>query len=176
MKNYLLTIIGKFETEKICNEIGIALSPVVDSPTLKYTRTNGVLLFHFQSDVFKEELYTFIEHLLMYEANAFILSELTDNVTLSIPEKTKNHLLNLNDVGDDSTTILDMKKVKNNLDWGSDSMDDEDMDEFEALILDYQNSLFKKPTLNQILDKITSTGYESLSQFEIDTLESYSKN
>ena len=32
------------------------------------------------------------------------------------------------------------------------------------------------PTLDQILDKINSKGYESLTPFEQDVLEGYSKN
>jgi hypothetical protein len=44
--------------------------------------------------------------------------------------------------------------------------------------LDKVKKNVKKPTLDQLLDKINNSenGIESLSQFEKDTLESYSKN
>jgi hypothetical protein len=38
-----------------------------------------------------------------------------------------------------------------------------------------ERNLFKKPSLNQLLDKVLSKGMDSLSQYEKDTLEKYSK-
>jgi hypothetical protein len=53
--------------------------------------------------------------------------------------------------------------------------EDEEDDDFVALLLEGLKKNVKKPTLDYILDKIASDGFESLSQFEKDTLESYSK-
>jgi hypothetical protein len=46
-----------------------------------------------------------------------------------------------------------------------------------ALLLNESNerNLFNKPSLDQLLDKLLSKGMDSLSQYEKDTLEKYSK-
>jgi hypothetical protein len=65
-----------------------------------------------------------------------------------------------------------MERIKNNLDF----MEEEE-DDIVALLLEgmKDKGLFKKPSLDQILDKVLSNGIESLSSFEKDTLETYSK-
>jgi hypothetical protein len=46
-----------------------------------------------------------------------------------------------------------------------------------ALLLEEmrESNVIKKPSLDQILDKVLTNGMESLSPFEKDTLETYSK-
>jgi hypothetical protein len=44
-----------------------------------------------------------------------------------------------------------------------------------ALLLDEIKSKVSKPSLDNILEKIKSKGMDSLTQFEKDTLEEYSK-
>ncbi len=48
-------------------------------------------------------------------------------------------------------------------------------EEFISTLLSQVNNI-KKPTLDQILDKINTKGYNCLTPFERDTLENYSKN
>jgi hypothetical protein len=50
MKNYFLILLGNFENESETKEIVISLSPIVDSPTLKFNQTTGSLVFHFASE------------------------------------------------------------------------------------------------------------------------------
>jgi hypothetical protein len=52
----------------------------------------------------------------------------------------------------------------------------EDNDDYVALLLEEVKSKIKKPSLDYILDKITTKGISSLSQYEKDILDSYSKN
>jgi hypothetical protein len=70
---------------------------------------------------------------------------------------------------------MNFEDIKNRLEEIEEESDDED---FVALLLDKVKKNVKKPTLDQLLDKINNSenGIESLSQFEKDTLESYSKN
>ena len=56
MTNYLLTVIGTFESEQDCTQIGMSLTPIVDSRNLKFQPDKRVLLFYFASEVPKEEL------------------------------------------------------------------------------------------------------------------------
>ena len=173
MKNYLLTVIGNFDSEELCQDMAISLSPIVDSPHMKFQHTKGVLIFHFATEVDKTEIYDFVVGVFFGIAETFILTEITDNVSVSMPTEVKNHLFDLQNVSDEIDMNIDMSQVKNNAEMFGDEEDDDD---FVALLLGEKGRLFKKPTLDQILDKINSKGYESLSPFEQDVLEDYSKN
>jgi hypothetical protein len=49
-------------------------------------------------------------------------------------------------------------------------------EEFVGFLLDEINQEIKVPTLNQILDKINEKGISSLTGFEMEILDEYSKN
>jgi hypothetical protein len=65
-----------------------------------------------------------------------------------------------------------MNRIKNNLDF----MEQEE-DDLVASLLDEirEKKLFNKPSLDQLLDKVLNDGIESLSRYEKDILETYSK-
>jgi hypothetical protein len=92
-----------------------------------------------------------------------------------MPKDVENHLLDLENKSEDVVIDMNFKDIKNRLEEIEEESDDED---FVALLLDKVKKNVKKPTLDQLLDKINNSenGIESLSQFEKDTLESYSKN
>ena len=173
MKNYLLTVIGNFDSEELCQDMAISLSPIVDSPHMKFQHTKGVLIFHFATEVDKVEIYDFVIGVFFGIVETFILTEITDNVSVCMPKEVKTHLFDLENVSDEIDMNINMSQVKNNAEMFG---DEEDEDDFVALLLGEKNKLFKKPTLDQILDKINSKGYESLTPFEQDVLEDYSKN
>jgi hypothetical protein len=92
---------------------------------------------------------------------------MNDNVSVFLPEPIRNHLLDLDkDHGD-----IEMKV---NLNREMIDEDGED-DNFVALLLSDIKNRIPKPSLDYILDKIKDKGYNSLSQFEKDTLDEYSK-
>jgi hypothetical protein len=97
---------------------------------------------------------------------------MTEDVSVLMPQDVSTHLFDLETVGEDVDTILDMTRIKNNLDF----MEQEE-DDLVALLLEEmrENNVIKKPSLDQILDKVLTNGMESLSPFEKDTLETYSK-
>jgi hypothetical protein len=173
MKRYLLTVIGNFDSKKICKEIAIGVTPIVDSPHLKFQHAKGILIFHFESEVDKVEIYDYILGLTYGITDTFILTEINDNVSVCLPEEVKGHLFDLENSNDDISMNIDMSATKNGSELNFDEEEDED---FIALLLGQKDNLLAKPTLNHILDKIGSSGYESLSQYEKDILEEYSKN
>jgi hypothetical protein len=169
MKKYLLTIFGDFKTDAICKEIAIALTPLIDSPNLKFQYTKGVLIFHFGSEMDIKDIHEFLE-ITSYELyESFILSEFTDKVSVYMPDETIKHLFDL-DTNDESGQEM-VLVPKNNLQY----IDDSSEDEFVALLLNELKGNLKQPTLDQLLDKIKSQGIESLTPYEKGTLENYSK-
>ena len=106
--------------------------------------------------------------LLLLKAHPF-----ANYVVVHILAKIKGHLFDLQNSSSDVSMNIDMNVIKNNSDFNEEEEDDE---EFIALLLSQTDTILKKPTLNYILDKINSSGYESLTEYEKDTLEVYSKN
>ena len=170
MKKYLLTVIGNFENNDVSKEIAFAITPLVDSPHLKFQTSKGVMIFHFESEVDQAEIYEFIDVSLFDLCNTFILSELNDKVSVSMPKEMKEHLFDLENDGCDISIDIDLNQNKKFMD------EVEDDEDFVALLLNEVKSKVKLPSLDQIFDKIASKGVESLTQFEKDTLDSYSKN
>ena len=171
MKKYLVTIFGDFKSDEICKEIAIALSPVVDSPNLKFQFTKGVLIFHFASEMEMNDIHEFLE-LTSYELyDSFILSEYTDKVSVFMTEENKKHLFNLDE--NDTNNGIEMVLTPKN---GMQYMDEDVDDEFVALLLNEVKKHVKAPSLDQLLDKIKNEGVDSLTPFEKGTLDNYSKN
>jgi len=172
MNKYLLTVFGEFETKEMCQNVALSITPIVDSPNLKFQHSKGVLLFHFSSEIPKEEIYEYVKGVLYGVTESFILTTITDDVSVSMPEDIYNHLFDLESANGEIDMKLDMTRIKNNLDF----MEQEE-DDLVALLLEEmrENNVIKKPSLDQILDKVLTNGMESLSPFEKDTLETYSK-
>ena len=172
MNKYLLTVFGEFETKEMCQNVALSITPIVDSPNLKFQHSKGVLLFHFSSEILKEEIYEYVKGVLYGVTESFILTTITDDVSVSMPKDIYNHLFDLDSANGEIDMKLDMTRIKNNLDF----MEQEE-DDLVALLLEEmrENNVIKKPSLDQILDKVLTNGIESLSPFEKDTLETYSK-
>jgi hypothetical protein len=172
MNNYLLTIIGEFQTKEMCKSIALSLTPIVDSPSLKFHYGKNVLVFHFSSEVSQVEITDYIQGILFGISDFFILNKMTEDVSVLMPQDVSTHLFDLETVGEDVDTILDMNRIKNNLDF----MEQEE-DDLVASLLDEirEKKLFNKPSLDQLLDKVLNDGIESLSRYEKDILETYSK-
>lgn len=172
MNNYLLTIIGEFQTKEICKSVALSLTPVVDSPSLKFHYGKNVLVFHFSSEVLQEEITDYTIGILFGISDFFILNKMTDDVSVSIPLDIYTHLFDLDGVGGDTEMKFDMDRIKSNIDFM-----EEDEDDLVALLLEemMENNFIKRPSLDQILDKVLSKGITSLTQFEKEILETYSK-
>jgi hypothetical protein len=164
MKNYFLILLGNFENESETKDIVVSLSPIVDSPTLKFNQTTGSLVFHFASEVSQEEMYDYIIVTVSEKCTSFFLTENTDKVSVFLPTSVSEHLLDL----DKETLDLKWKPSKN--------FDEELDEEIVALLLEGIKKSRKKPTLDEILEKILSGGVNSLSLYEKEILENYSKN
>jgi hypothetical protein len=118
------------------------------------------------------EITDYIQGILFGISDFFILNKMTEDVSVLMPQDVSTHLFDLETVGEDVDTILDMNRIKNNLDF----MEQEE-DDLVASLLDEirEKKLFNKPSLDQLLDKVLNDGIESLSRYEKDILETYSK-
>ena len=168
MRKYLLVLFGEFESEETCREIALTLTPLVDSTHLKFNHSSGNLIFHFASEVSQEEIYDYVVGSLFDLCSSFILTENTDKLSVYLPKKVKDHLFDLENEGEDVEMKININQIRPLKELEAE-------DEFVALLLDEVKKSIKKPSLDQILEKISISGVDSLSPFEKETLDEYSK-
>lgn len=174
MNYYLLSVTDDFASEGMCKEIALSISPIVDSPNLKFHYTRNQIIFSFGTETPKDEIFEYITGILHGLVEIFILTEVVDDFSISLPDDIKDHLFDLENVGENVTMKLDMERIKKNLDF---SFDDEDEDDDDIMSLIFKNKTTDpNPTLDQILDKLYSEGIDSLSSKEKNILETYSQN
>ena len=182
MNYYLLTITNDFTSKEMCKEIALSISPIVDSPNLKFHNTGNQIIFSFGTETPKNEIYEYITGILYGFIEIFVLTEVVDEFTVSLPKEIKDHLFDLENVGENVSMKLNMERIKKNLDFSYDDDDDDDddddiftSDDFRSLIIKYHTTE-PTPTLDQILEKLYSEGMDSLSSKEKNILETYSQN
>lgn len=167
MKKYLLVVFGQF-TDEMSKDIALNLTPIVDSPRLKYQFTPGAVILHFASEIEHIEIHDFLCGIFYGISSTFILSELTDKVSVNMPKIYSDHLFDLENEDDNSEIRINNNKEL----YGDDSEED---DNFVALLLNDIKSKVSRPSLDSLLDKIKSKGISSLTQFEKEILDEYSK-
>jgi hypothetical protein len=177
MNYYLLSVTCDVTTERMCREIAISISPIVDSPHLKFHYTRNQIIFSFGTETEKDDIFEYIRGVLYGLVDIFILTEINDGCSVSLPEDVEDHLFDLDKVGEDLTMKLDMERIKKNLDFSFEE-EDEDDDDNDIMSLIKSNKIINSynPTLDQILEKLYSEGMSSLSIQEKNILETYSKN
>jgi regulator of replication initiation timing len=176
MNYYLLSVTNDFASEGMCKEIALSISPIVDSPNLKFHYTRNQIIFSFGTETPKDEIYEYITGILYGLVDIFILTEVVDDFSVSLPKDIKDHLFDLENVGENVTMKLDMERIKKNLDFSFDDDDDDDDDE-DIISLIFKNKITEpNPTLDQILEKLYSEGINSLSSKEKNILQTYSQN
>ena len=177
MNYYLLSVTNDFASEGMCKEIALSISPIVDSPNLKFHYTRNQIIFSFGTETPKDEIYEYITGILYGLVDIFILTEVVDDFSVSLPKDIKDHLFDLENVGENVTMKLDMERIKKNLDFSFDDDDDEDDDDEDIISLIFKNKITDpNPTLDQILEKLYSDGIDSLSSKEKNILQTYSQN
>ena len=171
MKKYLLTVFGEFGSKEIIARLGKGMAPIVDTPQLKFQHTKGAMVFHFGSEISTDEIYDYVAGVFYGLSDAFILTEMTDKTLVYLPEDIKVHLMDLENESDDVDIRIEVPKMNKPSDDISEMAED-----FVGFLLEEMENEIKPPTLNQLLDKISEKGISSLSGFEKEILNEYSKN
>ena len=175
MKKYLLSIYGDFKSKEMCKDIATAVTPIVDSPHLKFSHKSGNLLLCFDSEVDKDELYSYIEGSLYGLFDYFILSVVDDNLSVSMDEATKGHLFDVHNDSEDVDMRIDMRKEMFFPDETNFYSEEDGDSAFIETILNELKTKLKRPSLDEILDKIRDKGIESISPYEKDILDNFGK-
>jgi len=164
MTKYLLTVIGNVN-EDDCPDIVLAMSDIIDSENVKFLHSPNSYMVCFESSVEKSNIFCYLQDILFDISDTYILSVINDNSTVSIPKSASEFIFDLNSAGEFTINL-----TKQDYD------EDDDDTELIELLRQRMGKEYQKPSLDFLLDKISQKGLNSLTQFEKQSLESYSKN
>ena len=116
------------------------------------------------------DIHEFVE-LMSYDLfDSFILSEYNDTVSVFMTDDLKSHLFDL-DNETEGVVTFDLEP-RNGFDM---SYDEEDEDDIVTTLMNQVKKNLQVPTLDQLLDKVSDNGVESLTPYEKATLDNYSQ-
>jgi len=177
MKDYISIIFGDFSNQRKVYDVMLALTPIVESENLKFHYTETTILCHFESNETPQEITTYFTAALYGMVDMFFTVESKD-LSYYMNDEMKTHLMDLTE-SENPNMVIDMDKVRK----GEDGLLEQDLinlpivfdddDEEDNQIQMIRNQP-KKPSLDEILEKIHIYGYDSLSQTEINLLNTYS--
>lgn len=171
---FMLFVFGDFEQhDEITKLLSEQLLILVSSNFLKYTFGEYGIVFNFKTKETFFDLKEYIDMALSDVTEQYFLMEVTENCDIKMENKLKNNFLNL-DVEDGVEIKIDKKEF---------TVDKKNIITFD-FILPIINSNFEdieeiveepEPSVDDILDKITEQGIESLTKRETEILENYGK-
>jgi hypothetical protein len=173
---YMLFLFGDFtDTDELINGLSTQFIPMVTSTFLKYTYGEYGVVFHFRSNETFGNVKEYVDMVLNDITEQYFLMEATKNVDIRMDRKLKKDFLNIDG---------DLKKEENKNGAVDVELEKKDMKNFNIdlffPIFD-PNSIFNKekeeiePTTDEILDKISQNGIESLTEKEKQILDNYGK-
>jgi hypothetical protein len=167
-KNYLLFLMGDF---KLVNEplthIIETLSLVIGSPFLKYVHHDNLIIAHFESYDNMEDIHFFLDTTLNESILSYFLFPKPRNMAVRLDEELKKHLINLKT---NTLTRPDILPQKLN----------ESLIHISEALEGYTQQVTtesekKEYNLDEILDKISEDGMDSLTTQEKEFLQNLSK-
>jgi len=176
---YMLFIFGDFdEQENLATNLSSQLLTVVSSPFLKFTYGEYGVVFHFRSNEVFSDLKEYIDMGMSEITEQYFLMEVTKNVDIKMPRKLKKDFLNI----DGEEKKKDTKTGEINVEAKLKERREELRNfTFEFLMPADFNQMVQKnepdylPTVDEILDKISEKGIDSLTETEKEILDNYGK-
>jgi hypothetical protein len=175
---YMLFLFGDFsDLESITQELSMQFLPFVTSPFLKYTYGEFGVVFHFRSGETFTDLKEYVDMSLNEIVDQYYLMEATKNVDIKMDRKLKKDFLNI-----DGETKKEQPKT-GTIDVESKVRERrEELKNFTfefMLPMDLNFNPKKEPdylpTVDEILDKISEKGIETLTEKEKEILDNYGK-
>lgn len=176
MNDYIAIIFGEFGDKRNVYELMLAITPVVESETLKFHYCENSILCHFQSPEVQEEIHQYFRSALYGLTDMIFISE-SSNLSFTMKDDLRKHLMDLSEA-ENPDMVIDMEKIRKgeegfleqdliNLPIIFDEDDEEDQ-------IDMIRKKAKQPSLDELLEKIHIYGYDALSDTEIKLLNTYS--
>lgn len=178
MKQYLIFAYGEFEDKDI-QRITNNLSPITNGKAFKFIYSSDHIIFHFLSEHDGPFLQQFIFESIGEDCLMYFLVEKNNILSHFLPKDNQEYLFDLETIQDPDMIVNGIDIVVDiTIKEDEDLIDDyeEDISDIDALLI--MNRLKKdlrKPTLDEILDKIFDEGELSLTPYEKTILQKYSQ-
>lgn len=176
--NYLITMFGNFQDSDSVRAIKICLAPMVSSKELKFSKSDSFIISHFQSEWDIDYITSYIKDVLNNQVDMVIVSP-SENVTILANNDFVSHLEDLeqeienSNVQSDTVKVhIGFEKLQQEIMDMMEEDDDDDEDEIKTII---QKSKKNTLSLDDLLDKITEYGFNSLTESEKKLLQKLSK-
>jgi len=176
--SYMLFIFGDFdEQENLATNLSSQLLTVVSSPFLKFTYGEYGVVFHFRSKELFSDLKEYIDMGMSEITEQYFLMEVTKNMDIKMPRKLKKDFLNIDGEEKKRENKTGEINVESKLKERKEELKNFT---FEFLMPADFNQMVQKepdylPTVDEILDKISENGIESLTEKEKEILDNYGK-
>ena len=179
-KRYMLFIFGDFtEMENFIDEISYQLITVVSSQFLKFNYGEFGMVLHFRTKETFSELKDYIDMCLDGQVEQYFLMEATENVDIKMERKLKRDFLNIDGVKkENKNKEVDVEKLSEEKEKKIGNIMEFILPLSEDIInipMTFKRPESPKPTVDQILEKITENGIESLTKEEKQILDNYGK-
>lgn len=169
-------MMGEFSgRESVIRDVADGLAPIADSPSVKFLFGDYNVIIHFWSEVNFDELREFLSFSISSAAPQYFLMEYTDNMSVMLPRNFFEHLFDLEKTdGEVDLNTRSYGLQKTGLGMTAKELDMEFENEIDESILEeiMNKAGFKKPTIDEILDKINESGIDSLTPLEEQILKS----
>ena len=175
-KRYMLFLFGDFSVnEKFADEISYHLISVVSSKFLKFNYGEFGMVCHFRSGETFDNLKEYVDMVLNDTIEQYFLVDVGDNFDIKMDRKLKKEFLN-----------IDGEKIENKN--GSIEVNEiivktnkKEMDNMYHMLFPIMDPNFfktgeekeKEPSVDEILDRISEEGIESLTEIEKQILDNY---
>lgn len=156
------------DSEKMTNEIAKDIAEQMSSKEAKFMFGDKHAIFHFASNLKIEELGGWIDIINeKLDCFQYFLTQKPKNSVSNMPKDNLDHLLSLRKTKTKKETPkLRTKGIRTN----------EYFFDISDLILNFKRKEVCNMTLDELLDKISNEGIDSLSEVEKQKLEEYSKS
>lgn len=174
MSSYLVTVFGDYQKDEVVGKVSSSILPIVESDELKFYRSEHSVIYHFTTELNFEELSVFLRETLDQIADVVIISPAETSIILSNDE-FHDHLSEFVGNSESTNASIDIVKVYQGLEQLKQEMMDIEDDEEDEIKLIKERAQVKQPSLDDLLDKITDKGYDSLTAKEKKLLIKLSK-
>ena len=166
---YILFLFGKSDNQEVFVEkIAKFLSDSMRSDSVRFYFGDTAAVFTFDTDLNLKNVTSNLDELFSNpEIIYFLLPYTTDKLSVKLDSITKTHLFGTDDdiITDNEFLKILKDRIEKNLIF------DEEDDDVDLCL----TNKVKEPSLDNILDKISNSGLSSLSEYEKNLLNEYSK-
>ncbi len=178
---YMVFVFGDLtESENVTQYITNQLLPIVSSEFLKFTYGEYGIVLNFRSNETFDDLKEYIDMAFSDLTDQYFLLEVTKNFDIKMPRKMKKDFLNIDDeikkdttktgsLSKDETYKIDLKDKKT-------ITFDFLLPVYDTMFENIKESIVEEePSIDDILDKISEKGIETLTEKEKEILDNYGK-